>query len=125
MIVACCTDLIFATKIRSTAAHLGIPFRPANSKAAIADRLHRVSDGKLNEPVTGVLVDLDMGETALAVIEEVKGHWPGVTVVAFGSHVAVEVLQAARERGCDVVMPRSQFTAKLPELLTKYGGAEL
>jgi len=43
-------------------------------------------------------------------------------VVAFGSHVAAEVLQAARQRGADFVMPRSMFSASLPALLEKLGG---
>jgi len=125
MIVACCTDLIFATKIRSTAEHVGVPFRSASNAKSVADRLSRVDDGKLNEPVTGVLVDLELGEEALAIIGLVKDRLPGAHVVAFGSHVAVEVLRAAKERGADSVMPRSQFAVKLPELLKQYGGAAL
>lgn len=125
MIIACCTDLIFATKIRSTAEHVGVPLRSANNTAAVAARLDRVDDGKLNEPVTGVLVDLDLGEAGLAIIEQVKAKSSGVHVIAFGSHVAVEILQAAKKRGADAVMPRSQFAVKLPELLVKHGGAEL
>ena len=125
MIVACCTDLIFATKIRSTAQHVGVPFRSANNLAAITARLDRVDDGQLNEPVTGLLIDLELGDMALSIIESVKDKFPGVPVIAFGSHVAVDVLKAARERGADAVMPRSQFAAKLPELLQEYGGSEL
>lgn len=125
MIVACCTDLIFATKIRSTAQHVGVPFRSANNLAALTARLDRVDDGQLNEPVTGLLVDLELGQAALEIIEATKKKSPGVPVIAFGSHVAVDVLQAARQRGADAVMPRSQFSAKLPELLQQYGGSEL
>ena len=125
MIIACCTDLIFATKIRSTAEHVGVPFRSANNAAAVTARLDRVDDGRLNEPVTGVLIDLDLGEAGLAIIEQIKAKSPGVHVIAFGSHVAVEILQAAKKRGADAVMPRSQFAVKLPELLVRHGGAEL
>lgn len=125
MIVACCTDLIFATKIRSTAEHAGVPFRCANDLAALTARLDRVDDGRLNEPVTGLLVDLELGQAALEIIEAAKKKSPGVPVIAFGSHVATDVLQAARRRGADAVMPRSQFSARLPELLRQYGGSEL
>lgn len=125
MILACCSDLIFATKIRSTAQHVGVPFRSANNLAAITARLDRVDDGQLNEPVTGLLIDLEPGESALAIIAATKKKSPGVTVIAFGSHVAVDVLQEAKKRGADVVMPRSQFASKLPQLLQQYGGSEL
>ena len=41
----------------------------------------------------------------------------GVRVVAFGSHVEREVLDAARAAGCAEVLPRSRFCASIPELL--------
>ena len=41
-------------------------------------------------------------------------------VVAFGSHVATARLKEAREAGCTEVLPRSRFSASLPELLKKY-----
>jgi hypothetical protein len=40
--------------------------------------------------------------------------------VAFGSHVQTERLQAARDAGCTNVLPRSRFSASLPELLQQY-----
>ena len=125
MIVFSCKDLIFSTKIRSTAEHIGVPARGAGTPELVLARLNQVDDGKLNQPVTGVLVDLDLGEKALAIIETIKQHTPAIPVIAFGSHVAVDVLQAASEKGADAVMPRSQFVVKLPEMLQKYGGAEI
>jgi DNA-binding NarL/FixJ family response regulator len=120
--VYCTTDLIFATRIRSTAESLGVPARPARDTAALDNRLRRVDDGKANDPVTGVMVDLEMGEAGLGLIEQVKAFDGGIPVVAFGSHVATELLQAARRRGADFVMPRSQFTMLLPDLLRQHGG---
>lgn len=35
-------------------------------------------------------------------------------LIGFGSHVDVDSLQSAREAGCDLVMPRSAFVARLP-----------
>ncbi len=122
MIVYCCQDLIFATKIRATTEAEGVPSRPARDAQALANRLNRVDDGKVNEPVTGVVIDLEMGETGLALLEQVKRHDANIPVVAFGSHVAVDVLQAAHDRGADFVMPRSQFTANLPTIVQRLGG---
>ena len=41
----------------------------------------------------------------------------GVRVVAFGSHVERDVLDAARAAGCGQVLPRSAFFRDLPSLL--------
>ena len=38
-------------------------------------------------------------------------------VVAYGSHVDTQTLRAAREAGCDVVLPRSKFVEDLPREL--------
>jgi hypothetical protein len=41
---------------------------------------------------------------------------PTARIVAFGSHVDDEVLDAARAAGIDDVLPRSLFFRRLPEL---------
>jgi CheY-like chemotaxis protein len=117
MIVYCCADLIFATKVRSTAESLGIVTRPVRDADMLQKRLDRVDDGKANEPVTGLIVDLDTGAAGLDMIDQVRAHDAGIPVVAFGSHVAADQLNAARARGANPVLPRSAFTARLPELL--------
>ena len=125
MIVYCCTDLIFGTKIRSTAQAVGVPYRPARNVEMVQARLDRVEDGKWNEPVTCVMVDLDLDETALEIIRCVKASDADIHVIAFGAHVATQVLEAATESGADQVLPRSNFAANLPALLEQYGGSEL
>jgi hypothetical protein len=124
MIVYCCQDLLFATKIRSTADDLGIGSRPARDAVALAKRLDEVDDGKLCEPVTGVAVDLALGDAALALIEQAKAHAAKPLVVAFGSHVATQQLEAATARGADFVLPRSAFTASLPQILERIAGLD-
>ena len=73
MIVYCCQDLIFATKIRSTAEAVGIVSRPARNRVALLDRLRCVDDGKPHEPVSGVLIDLELGEAGLGVTRDGQG----------------------------------------------------
>ena len=124
MIVYSCTDLIFATKIRATAEALGIPSRPTRNSDALRNRLEQVDDGKLNEPVAGVLIDLDLKEEALVLIGQVKDHQASIPVVAFGSHVQTEFLESARQRGADFVMARSVFTATLPDILKRLDGQD-
>ena len=119
MIVYSCTDLIFATKIRATAEALGIGSRPTRNADALRHRLDQIDDGKLNEPVEGVLIDLELKEEALGLIDQVKNHQASIPVVAFGSHVQMNVLESARQRGADFVMARSVFTATLPDILRR------
>lgn len=122
MIVYCCADLIFASKVRATAESLGLPNRPSRDAQALAKRLSQVDDGKSNLPVTGVVIDLDLGDAAIELILQVKRHDAAIPVVAFGSHIATELLHAARDRGADFVMPRSQFTSNLPAILQRLAG---
>ena len=124
MVVYCCQDLIFATKIRSTAESLGVTTRPVRDATMLENRFDRIDDGKPHDPVTALMVDLDTGQEGLALLEQAKRHDPNLPVVAFGAHVATELLQAARDRGADFVLPRSAFTARLPELLRRFGGRE-
>lgn len=121
MIVYCCQDLIFATKIGSTAEALGLPARPARNVEALAKRLEQVDDGRLNEPVSVVFIDLELADAALEMIGRIKDHDAALPVVTFGSHVATQLLESARAKGDDFVMPRSQFTVQLPALLERFG----
>jgi hypothetical protein len=41
-------------------------------------------------------------------------------VIGFVSHVQIEVRKSAELAGCDVVLARSVFSAKLPEVLQQY-----
>jgi len=117
MIVYCCHDLIFATKIHSTAEAMGLTCRPARDARLLKDRLDRVDDGKPNHKVSAVIIDLTIGEEALELIDIVKQHDPALHVIAFAPHVEVQRLEAAGARGTDQVMPRGAFSAQLPELL--------
>ena len=59
-----------------------------------------------------VVVDLSRS----GVLEALPGL-RGVRTVGFGSHVDRELLAAARAAGCDEVLPRSQFFARLGDVL--------
>ncbi len=72
-----------------------------------------------------VFVDLAAGELvkseALIAFRQIA---PGTTFVAFGSHVDRDALEAASSAGCDRVMPRSKFSAELPELMRDLFGSD-
>ena len=62
-------------------------------------------------------MDLDLGDRAIELIAQAKSRNPSPKVVAFGSHVATELLENAQKHGADFVMARSAFTENLPDIL--------
>src|SRR5205814_670586 len=107
-----CSDLIFSTKITGTAKALGQPFAVART----VERLGALLEAAGAEAL--LIVDLNItGADPLAAIRLAKAHAVPVRVVAFLSHVQVELAATAREAGADEVMARSGFSARLPELL--------
>ncbi|MEX0777459.1 MAG: hypothetical protein WD042_17275 [Phycisphaeraceae bacterium] len=125
MIIYCCPDLLFASKITATANALGASHRPARNAEMLRNRLNKVDDGKLNEAVTGVVVDLGLGDDALDLVRLVKEHDAALPVVVYGSHVAADRLAQARAAGADFVMANSQFAANLPAILERLKGSEM
>lgn len=117
MIVYCCADLIFATKVRSTCDALGVVSRPARNADMLQKRLDRVDDGKPNEPITLLLVDLDIGEPALQLIQQARASDADLNIITWGPHVAVDLLNRAGQAGASDVMTRGSFASKLPEII--------
>lgn len=64
---------------------------------------------------TAVLVDLDRCD------DPGEFRIEGSVVIGFGSHVDAATHQRARDLGYDLVLARSQFFRRLPDLLTKHG----
>jgi hypothetical protein len=110
-------DLLFTSKITGTARQLGQQVMVAGN-VALASAMIEQWHPKV------VFVDLAAGELvatpALVAFQKLAG--PGTPFVAFGSHVDTASLAAARSAGCDPVMPRSQFTSQLPDLIRHYLG---
>lgn len=75
----------------------------------------RMQDAK---ELTAVLVDLNSAQAPDLIRRLKTGPDPGrFFVIGFVSHVASDLISAAREAGCDQVMARSAFTKQLPDLL--------
>ena len=110
-------DLIFTSKVTGTARELGRRVLVAGSPALALTMI-----GQWRPKV--VFVDLAAGDlvAAPALLAYQKAAGPGTPFVAFGSHVDTAALDAARDAGCDPVMPRSKFSAELPALVRGYFG---
>ena len=108
LVLGAVTDLMFVVRIGDAA-------KKAGKRAMFAGTLERILAQADNNP-TLVIVDLACaGAQPVQVIEEMKKR--DIRVIAFGSHVDVEALKAARDAGADQVMPRSRFVQELAEIV--------
>ena len=123
MLVYACNDLLFASKIGAAASAAGLTARPARTVEMLHKRLDRVDDGKPNDAVTAVWVDLERPD-ALELVRLAAGHAAGPAVLCFGPHVEVAGLRAAAAAGAEA-LARGRFVAELDarcEALTKLPG---
>ena len=102
-------DLMFTSKITSTAASLGLRIETVGNADSIKTRIAAVKP-------RAIFLDLGWADIAPQSLIEQLGT-PRPVVIAFGSHVDTVRLEQARDAGCDDVMPRSKFSATLPDLL--------
>jgi CheY-like chemotaxis protein len=77
------------------------------------------------------MVDLDKGEEGLALIAALRAHEAAnqaagqgrrLRVLAWGPHVAKDLLQAARDAGADDVLTRGALEHNMEEVLVKLAG---
>jgi len=117
MNIILCTDLIFSTKITGTAKALNQPYAVART----LDKLQQLLDAATTTPTASTRIILDLNITGIdpiAVIQLAKSHPSSPHITAFLSHVQVAPAAAARTAGADRVLPRSTFTAELPQILS-------
>lgn len=102
-------DVFFASKVTGTAQALGLTMR-CLAPEQLADSLHGPDVGV-------VILDLDCpGVTPAEVAAAASGQT--IRLIAFGPHVHEAKLAAAKEAGFHEVLPRSKFSANLPQILS-------
>lgn len=104
-------DLFFTSKVTGTAQALGLRVDSVDDIATAKSRLAAADVGC-------ILFDLAAPRVSVADLVAAMPVSARVPIFAFGSHVNVELLDSARAAGAEV-MPRSQFSATLPELLQR------
>lgn len=103
-----CDDLIFFSRVSGAARAAGLSVRMVRSAADLLGAAR-------SAPPAGVIVDVhNPGLDLPALLAGLKETCPAMPrVIAYGSHVEADVLRAARQAGCDRVLPRSQFVKEL------------
>jgi len=115
MILAVLDDLMFMSKIKTTASQLGIAVTFARSADAALSEMRKA------EPSL-VILDLNNVRTNPLVIVSSMKQDPAlaqIPTVGYASHVQTDVIDAARQAGVGDVMARSAFTEQLAEILRR------
>ena len=114
MVLVVVDDLLFSSKIRSAAEHLGEPIAFVRNRAEVVPAL-------IEKGARAVILDLDRQPLdPIGVIQEIRSRddLAHVRVLAFVRHTSAETIAQARQAGADVVLARSAFFPALPDLLT-------
>ncbi len=102
-------DLMFASRVRAAADAAGVAFQ-------IAGALPR------RENIGWVIVDLSTRSSVVdSLMAEVRSVCPDARVMAYGPHVQVARLDAAKAAGIPVVITRGQFDRSLARLFVGDG----
>ena len=106
MIAIATNDLFFRVKIEEVAKqkNVGIKF---------VENPEEVKDTNL------LIIDLNFEKFPIESIKKLKKENPNIHIIGYLSHVQTKLKEEAMRAGCDEVMPRSQFSAKLGDILTK------
>lgn len=108
-------DLIFTTKVKTTTVELGYSMIVAGTEAQARLAIEE-------QRPTVILIDLTAGTLvapgALLAYQRLAGQ--DTWFVAFGPHVEVGALSAAKAAGCHVVLARSRFSSELPQLIARF-----
>ncbi len=133
MIVYFSSDLIWASRIKSTADALSLSCRPVRTPDML---LARLADAPEADPVSSLIVDLSAEEACFELIRFARSNEsaaplpgspvrPKLRILAFGPHVAKDLFQAARDAGADDVLPNGAFAQSLPDILTQLAARQI
>ena len=107
-----CDDLIFTSRVTATARAHGLLVTAVRTGA---DAIRRAAEAS---PCCVILDLHTIGADVAGVLSGLRTACPVMPrIVAYGSHVNKELLQAARDAGCDVVLSRGQFARDLETAL--------
>ena len=113
-ILAVLDDLFFMVKIKEAAKRAGVPVEFVKNAKDALDK------AQAHPPV----IILDLNCTTLDpvnLIKDLKSNagLKGIHLIGYVSHVQAELIQKAREAGCDLVLARSAFSKDLPKILKR------
>ncbi len=114
-VVAVLSDLMFTVKIQDAAKRAGLT----------VDFVKSSEDALAQAQTSPVVILLDLNDSAARPLDTISAlkrdeQTSKIALLGFVSHVQSELIQSARECGCDTVMARSAFSQNLPAILQRY-----
>ncbi len=117
-VVAAGADLFFAAKITEAGKQTGVPIELARSISDLVEK------SKARAPVL-VILDLNSRRfDPIAAVAALRAETDlsDLPILGFYSHVQVALRHQALAVGCTRVIPRSELSSHLPEILTTASG---
>jgi hypothetical protein len=110
-LVACVEDLFFRSKIEATARHLNVPVRFADAKD--------LSSAAAREDTAAVLLEVSSNGEPLEAVRKLRRErsTSELPVIGFLRHTDRELAKQAESAGFTRVLPRSEFSETLPDLV--------
>ena len=111
-VLAVLDDLFFTVKINEAAKHANLPIKFVKT--------HETALAQAQEQPSLIVIDLNCKAIdGVQLIRDLKASEETKTIPLLGflSHVQADLIKAARDAGCDTVMPRSAFSLKIQEIL--------
>jgi hypothetical protein len=115
-------DLFFLAKIQETGRKMNVKVEFVKTENDLSDRLKQNGE----EKPSLIIFDLNNANAKpLTLIPKLKSKLKkGTSIIGFLSHVQGDLKQKAHEAGCDMVLPRSEFSQNLQQLLLLHGDRE-
>ena len=115
MILAILDDLMFTSKIKTAANHLGVSVTFARSSEGALTEMRKSAPSLVIFDLNSARVD-PLGTVATMKRDPALAAIP---TLGFVSHVQTDLINAARQAGVDDVLARSAFSERLAEILTQ------
>ena len=111
-VLALVDDLFFQAKMLETAKHVGVNLQTCTTPDTLL--------GEVAKSVPNlVVIDLNARNSPITAIKRMRAEAAPVPLLAYLSHVQVDLAEQARAAGCETVMPRSKFTRDLATIFAK------
>lgn len=105
------SDLFFSSRVSSLARDCGV---------AVDVVAPVMAESRIDSDVSLAILDLTQRSLdVVSLVQAIREKADAAKIIAYGPHVDEARLAAARDAGCDEVLPRSQFDQQILQILQR------